>query len=1651
MYVGLFINTNKTPVYAAEERYCTPNYFYTERAIDEAGNNTYNTFKLTSKTASGTTIQTNLDGYCVEPTAPTVPGSGTTSNTSNTIRITASETNSTYRSLRKLLWVVANDSQFAVPDSTGGNRLAGLVQSVGTYYLGNPWDSSGNPINLDAPRFSRGDVKNLYNRAEAVSWDDIPVSFVAYFITWGNSVQDVITYSWEYFGELQFKKISSDTSSTSTYPLTGAKIKLYTDSSMTIPAYDTAGNLAEFTIGSNGLSEIRQIGVSSGDSQTYYWKEIVTPNGYIEGATGTVTVYWRNGTVQQCDWNNAAFTITNTPKPQTIWVRIHKNVFLNNSRTTQFNPSGATYNILKNNSGDLLDTNLFANNTRQQFVIQSDGYSQAVELKIPTSGIYGIRVQEVSGPTNTPAGYQWNNNMNIIYTSWNLSPNVSVPSGNSQTNPLTIGAGISNSKTNNTIYNDIEKHTVFVQIEKTSTPNGLSTAGAIFDLVDSSGNNLPASWFSSGSYTPFTIQSNGKSNIIELNLPTSNARQIRVKERSVPSSNYSWVLNTNVIPLYPTLTSTTVGTSSNPLMLYTNNAQTTKLNNNVQTYWIRMKKEIVPTSGGGNTFSPYGAEFDIVRSSNGQKLEPSWFARGVYEKFVIGADGWSQPVQLLIPKNGAIGIGVTEIKLPTTVYTGWTWDDSMLNVVQSTSFVLRNTLTQNSQSSPNNITANFSNQAVKNYIEEDYVPEFVYLRVKKETIPSTYSAQGAVYRLYTDSSCTTTIPTSFYADDEPDREFVIGASGYSQYIKLKANNQTIYIKEFSGPTTTPTGYTWSLDTTAYPQTLSTGLNSTAESPITINSTDELTIEPPKVQVLKSVPSGYIPTGAEYTLYTDSNCTTEAPASYFESGVKEKFIIQSNGYSNIINLTPPTSGSRTLYIKETKAPIQTGTYFSWNMDSVVKQISYSAGSYTSTPLTINSTNTVSNWGRLRIHKTESDGNDSEVIGAQFTVYEEDGITVAKTKDNQQAILTIGNDNYSETIYLKPGKYIIKETITPTNYLTMDPQNITVVAGSDNNNYTKEFENEINPLSNSTEINIVKRINSMQGVLEPNIRFQLYNGSTMYSSGVTDGINPLKFTSLIPGTYTIKQATAAIDTLSISDISFVINSDLTITITQNPNSSDVCVFDSTTNTFTLVNKFRPVPLKVTKNTINNEFGEFEFKIKATKDIMGREKIQYEGTTHMLSATDLGLGITATQWTELTDIIFGNSVSTILRINGVDYTAALNGSNFLLTGMGTFNNSTLVIPNNFDSEIFITNVSDPSFVDLPVKKVLQYQSPVLVSTENVDLSTQFGEPDSEGYYHFKLITNETKTILNLPYGSNYEIFELTQNGWEEVNKTNSSGILTIDETESVFTNRRTTTSVTVTKTVTGNMGNKNKNFEFEVKAESWETIWARLINDLTVNEFGPGYTDALWYSGGIGNLTSIFGSNSSTLTEKYKISCTNTPNQYINQSLNGITYSSGTINMGDKTLTDDSLHAVDGYWDTEELAIGDILKIQELKYINLSSYGGVPKIDENNDGVSDNGIYVFTLKDSESFELSDLPYGVTVTVSEVLAPGYKTTVNGSEGLSIELSLTENKEVLFENNSEMIVPTGLDNKYFMFGVLSVVLSILFILKYKIRKSKEI
>jgi len=280
------------------------------------------------------------------------------------------------------------------------------------------------------------------------------------------------------------------------------------------------------------------------------------------------------------------------------------------------------------------------------------------------------------------------------------------------------------------------------------------------------------------------------------------------------------------------------------------------------------------------------------------------------------------------------------------------------------------------------------------WFESEYLKE-------NELSRKTWSWTGTKFGVYSDAACTNLLETLEFTEDD---------GGYADGTKQYWGGTVVYIKEIAAPE----GYELIKDVfkITIPKIISrdainilrfTAFNKEATAHIAIQKKDSTTGNATPYNEYYSF------AGAEYTIYSDSACTSAV----------ETLTTDSSGYAESGSIDPGT-----YYIKETKAP--TG----YKLDSTVYTVTVADSSdetyVVESKEEIQKKKVAIQKKDSRTNKTEAYNSSYSFAGAVYTVYSDSSCTSAVTT------MTTNTSGYAESGELPFGVYYVKETKRPQGY-------------------------------------------------------------------------------------------------------------------------------------------------------------------------------------------------------------------------------------------------------------------------------------------------------------------------------------------------------------------------------------------------------------------------------------------------------------------------------------------------------------------------------------------------------------------------------------------------------------------------------------------
>ncbi|MBQ9037750.1 MAG: VaFE repeat-containing surface-anchored protein [Erysipelotrichaceae bacterium] len=345
------------------------------------------------------------------------------------------------------------------------------------------------------------------------------------------------------------------------------------------------------------------------------------------------------------------------------------------------------------------------------------------------------------------------------------------------------------------------------------------------------------------------------------------------------------------------------------------------------------------------------------------------------------------------------------------------------------------------------LSRSLSQETTDGYLLEETGTATVY--VYKQSTDTEFEKDnpltGAEYTFYTDEGCTTVAKVYDPDNSAPaDAVVTISTDGYSNRIVVIPGQY--WVKE------TKPAPNYELDETVYPLTAegyaeikadSKDAPSTGTLVITKKTTDTAYLEVHSLE------------GAEYTIYKNNDNGSL-------TGEVTKLKVKTNGTTD-----PYTLNVGTYYVKETGVPA------GYELDEDIKTVTISRNE--NTP--VESTDAPAN-GYVKVKKALS--QDSELVeiarqyysleGTVFNIFTDAACTsLAKDVGGNDAVLTVDENNDTNTVELKAGIYWIKEMSTTDGYyLNDEPVEVNVVAGSE----VKEVEIQNKPKFDIVDLLLLK---------------------------------------------------------------------------------------------------------------------------------------------------------------------------------------------------------------------------------------------------------------------------------------------------------------------------------------------------------------------------------------------------------------------------------------------------------------------------------------------------------------------------------------------------------------------------------------------------
>lgn len=243
------------------------------------------------------------------------------------------------------------------------------------------------------------------------------------------------------------------------------------------------------------------------------------------------------------------------------------------------------------------------------------------------------------------------------------------------------------------------------------------------------------------------------------------------------------------------------------------------------------------------------------------------------------------------------------------------------------------------------------------------------------------------------------------------------------------------------------------------------------------------------------------------------------------------------------------------------------------------------------------------GTIKVHKTNKNGSDLPMKGAEYTIYDADGTTPIKIL-NKNVVMVIDETNWAESPELPYGDYVVKETKAPAQYdldpeahkVSINPDTVASTVGTVVESVDAEQFGSFRLLKKSSAPNCTNNNSnySLEGA-----EFTL-SGTAGTFKLVTNKDGIASVTNVPVGTYRLKETKApkgfALDTTisgtKYKEINIVKDKETTYTVTDPANVDPITITVNKTNgdgslltgaEYTL--KYYEFPMKGDPATVNN----------------------------------------------------------------------------------------------------------------------------------------------------------------------------------------------------------------------------------------------------------------------------------------------------------------------------------------------------------------------------------------------------------------------------------------------------------------------------------
>ena len=279
--------------------------------------------------------------------------------------------------------------------------------------------------------------------------------------------------------------------------------------------------------------------------------------------------------------------------------------------------------------------------------------------------------------------------------------------------------------------------------------------------------------------------------------------------------------------------------------------------------------------------------------------------------------------------------------------------------------------------------------------------------------------------------------------------------------------------------------------------------------------------------------------------------------------------------------------------------------------------------------------------------------------------------------------------------------------------------------------------------------------------------------------------------------------------------------------------------------------------------------------------------------------------------------------------------------------------------------------------------------VTLSDTTISKTYGDMAfTNGVATFNLKGGEKATATGLPTGITYTVTEASATGFEQTGKTGDSGTISTTKSEAKFTNTRETGDLEVSKTVVSDAA-ADANVSFTFTATLSDTTISKTYGDMA-------------FTNGVATFTLKGGEKATATGLPTGITYTVTEATATGFEQTGKTGDTGTIS------TTKSEAKFTNTRETGDLEVSKTVVSDAAADANVSFTFTVTLSDKTisktyGDMAFANGVATFTLKGGQSAIATDLPTGITYTVTEATTEGFMLTGKTGDTGTISTTLSE------------------------------------------------